>query len=153
LEKAAEMKRKQSESKKGKSTSRKGKGHKKQLIEKYGKTEGEKIYHEMIQKQRISHIGKSSPMKNKKHSSETKQKISVKISGNNHPNFGKKLSDELIIKLSKPKNTKQKQKLIDNPSLKDKILDMRKNNIGYNNITKKTGINYFLIKEIETKNI
>lgn len=53
------MKRKQSKQKKGKSTSRKGKGFLEQFIEKYGEKEGIKKFNEFVEKQKISHEGKT----------------------------------------------------------------------------------------------
>jgi group I intron endonuclease len=147
FEKAAEMKRKQSEKKKGKSTSRKGRGHKQELIEKYGIEEGNKRYNEFIKKQRESHKGKIPGIKGKYHSKETREKISKKISKENHPNWGIKLSEEIKKKLRKPKNTKQKE-LLKNPKIINKIKEMRNLGFSYKKITMKTGINYFLLKNI-----
>jgi len=75
-EKAAKMKKKQRLAKLGKSTSRKGKGHKKQLIEIYGKEEGNRRYNEMINKQSISHSKENHPRWGKKLNEDTKKKIS-----------------------------------------------------------------------------
>jgi len=103
-EKASEMRKKQRDKKLGTTTSRKGKGHKQELIDKYGRKEGDKRYKEFIQKQRNSHLGKigfKGP-----HTEETKQKISESLSGENHPNWGIKFSEELKEKLRKPKKKK-----------------------------------------------
>lgn len=142
-EKAAEMKRKQSKSKKGKSTSRKGKGHKKQLIEKYGKMEGEKRYNEMIQKQRISHIGKTQ--------SEETIKRKIKSMGDVwNKNKKYKLgpySEERKQKFKVPHKTKQKQ-LLEDLSIINYIKELRFQRNSYKFITEKTGINYHLLKTI-----
>lgn len=146
-EKAAEMKEKQRLAKLGKSTPRKGKGHKQELIEKYGVKEGTDRYNTFIEKQSESHKGKPTWIKGKNHTEETKDKIRTSTSGKNHHNWGKKLDDELKEKMKKPHNTRQKE-MMEDASLTFDIKKLRDQNFSYADITKKTGINYFLLKTI-----
>ena len=44
-------------------------------------------------------------MYGKHHSKETKEKLSELLSGENHPFYGKKFSDDVCINMSKPRNT------------------------------------------------
>lgn len=59
---------------------------------------------EQKMKQRVSMIGKmvgtNHPMFGRKHTKESKDKMRDAISGENHPNYGKTLSDETKIKIS-----------------------------------------------------
>jgi group I intron endonuclease len=112
-EKAAKMKEKQRQRKLGTTTKRKGKGFKKEFIEKYGKEEGLKRFEEFIEKQRNKKLGTThKPLREQmveKYGSEegTKKYEEYKKTnkyfinaGKNHPNFGKKRSQDINNKVS-----------------------------------------------------
>jgi len=143
-DKARLMKEKISQRKKGISTKRKGRGHKKELIEKYGESEGLNRYRIFIEKQKNTHIGKKQSVKTIEKRKETM----------GEPwNKGKSYtlgpySEERKAKLRKPKNN-TKYKRILTPELKLKIQDLYKNGLNIQQIMKNTPIkNFYKIKEI-----
>jgi hypothetical protein len=103
IEQANRMKENQRLAKLGTTTSRKGKGFKKELIEIYGLEEGVKRYEIFIKKQSDSHKDKIPWIKGKHHTQESINLISEKLSGENHPNWGIKFSEERKNNLKKPK--------------------------------------------------
>lgn len=141
VEQANRMKENQRLAKLGTTTTRKGKGHKKQLIEIYGEEEGIKRYANFVEKQKTSHEGKIWSANQRK------------LMENKEPwNKGKTYqigpySQERKDNLKKPKNTKQKEKLKD-PIFVKQILNFKKEGFTLSQITQKTGINYFLLKQI-----
>ena len=146
VEKAAEMKRKQREKKLGKSTSRKGKNMKTVFTEKYGEKEGLQKYNEFINKQSVSHKDLIPWIKGKSHTLESRQKMSKKLSGKNHPMWNKTLSKETRNKIAIG-NKKSFYKKLNN----DKLMIIKKlfeENNTYVTMTKQTNYNINKLKRI-----